>query len=132
MTTFLDPDAINRLMNSEDGPVMRHLAELGTRVQTRAKELVGKDTHRLEQSIVKRFISEGGKGAIAIVALTEYALYHHEGTRPHMIFPVRAKVLAFPASKGSTDMVFARSVMHPGTKPNHFLTDAAAEILGAA
>lgn len=45
---------------------------------------------------------------------------HHEGTRPHMIFPRRqGGRLLFAAADGSS--VFARQVSHPGTKPNPFL-----------
>lgn len=39
------------------------------------------------------------------------------GTKPHIIVPRRAKVLAF--SVGG-QMVFAKRVSHPGTKPNRF------------
>ena len=42
---------------------------------------------------------------------TEYAKYVEEGTRPHVIVPKRAKVLAF---KVGGSMVFARRVNHPG------------------
>lgn len=48
-----------------------------------------------------------------------YALYHHEGTRPHVIRPRTRKALAFPY-RGR--MVFAKVVHHPGTKPNPYLT----------
>lgn len=60
------------------------------------------------------------------------------GTKPHDIVPKRASVLAWAASasgrrlSGSTrtgtksgDMVFARRVRHPGTKPTPFLMPAA-------
>jgi hypothetical protein len=56
----------------------------------------------------------------------DYALYVHEGTRPHMIFPRRpGGVLAFEVD-GRT--VFARSVHHPGTKARPFLRNAATRV----
>lgn len=48
---------------------------------------------------------------------TRYALFVHEGTRPHAITAMRARVLA----NKKTGQMFGRRVMHPGTKPNRFL-----------
>ncbi len=45
-----------------------------------------------------------------------------EGTKPHEIVPVNAKVLAFMGADGS--MVFTRKVNHPGTAPNDFVSRA--------
>jgi hypothetical protein len=50
------------------------------------------------------------------------ALIHHEGTRPHLIVPRKAKALAF-YPRGGTALVFAKRVNHPGTKPNKYLTE---------
>jgi hypothetical protein len=44
------------------------------------------------------------------------------GSRPHVIVPKRARVLAFPGSGGK--MVFASRVNHPGTNPNNFMERA--------
>ncbi|WP_405759431.1 hypothetical protein OG234_13145 [Streptomyces sp. NBC_01420] len=41
-----------------------------------------------------------------------------DGTRPHVIVPRRAKALRFTVGG---DVVFARRVRHPGTRPNDFL-----------
>jgi hypothetical protein len=45
-----------------------------------------------------------------------YAIYVHEGTRPHVILPLRKRALYWP---GAAHPV--RSVQHPGSKPNRFL-----------
>ncbi len=67
----------------------------------------------------------------------KYALWVHEGTRPHTILPIRARALAWEQggsrgyitsrtgrqyyrSKAGT-MVFAARVNHPGTKPKPFM-----------
>jgi len=49
-----------------------------------------------------------------------YALYVHEGTRPHIIRPRTKKALFW---KGAAHPV--KLVHHPGTKPNRFLSEAA-------
>ena len=57
---------------------------------------------------------------IRIGSAMNYALLHHEGSKPHMIKPDRAQVLRF-TSRGR--VMYAHSVMHPGTKPNRYLAD---------
>lgn len=62
------------------------------------------------------------RGAQAdIVAEQSYAMAVHEGSRPHVIRPRRAKVLAWKGAKG---MVFARTVHHPGAKAKPWLLNA--------
>ena len=54
----------------------------------------------------------------SIYPTVKYALPVHEGSRPHVIVPVRKKVLAF---KSGGKMIFAKRVNHPGNKPNPFV-----------
>jgi len=49
-----------------------------------------------------------------------YAIYVHEGTRPHEIRPKDKKVLA----NRRTGQIFGKVVHHPGTKPNPFFIRA--------
>lgn len=49
-----------------------------------------------------------------------YSAAVHEGTRPHLIRPVNAKVLANPR----TGEFFGRLVHHPGTRANPFMARA--------
>ncbi|MEM4497309.1 MAG: HK97 gp10 family phage protein [Nitrososphaerota archaeon] len=51
----------------------------------------------------------------------EYAPYVAFGTRPHVIYPVRAKALRFEVDG---EVVYAKYVHHPGTQPNPFIFDA--------
>lgn len=51
----------------------------------------------------------------------EYAKFVAEGTKPHVIRPKNASALKFQIG-GRT--VFAKSVKHPGTKANPFMSDA--------
>ncbi len=53
-----------------------------------------------------------------------YAKFVVEGTSPHEISPVNGGVLAFQVAG---KMVFTSLVHHPGTKPNKWMDEAAAE-----
>lgn len=66
----------------------------------------------------------GGRGQITLAFVAEQPLakFIIEGTAPHRIEPVTAKALRFFNSSG--DVVFAKSVQHPGTKPNDFVGEA--------
>jgi hypothetical protein len=55
-----------------------------------------------------------------IGSTVEYALAHHEGTKPHIIRPDRAKALRF--TSGSR-IIYSRAVKHPGTRANRYLKD---------
>lgn len=57
----------------------------------------------------------------SVHARTEYAAAVHEGSRPHVIRPRRAKALRFDVG-GRT--VYARLVRHPGTRARPFLRNA--------
>lgn len=90
------------------------------------------------------FAASGFTGDVAYN--TSYALFVHEGTKPHPIEPVNAPLLAFPPSgargvyrggkrvglfefggkKVIVPLVFARRVMHPGTQANPWLERALA------
>jgi HK97 gp10 family phage protein len=70
---------------------------------------------KLAQSIVKQV-----DNLEALVGpLVSYAGFVENGTAPHEIRPIRARVLAFKGSEGK--IVFAPVVHHPGTKPNPFM-----------
>jgi hypothetical protein len=56
--------------------------------------------------------------SVSIYPTVKYALPVHEGSSPHVIVPVRKKMLAF--RKGGK-LIFARRVNHPGNKPNKFV-----------
>jgi hypothetical protein len=78
-----------------------------------------KRTGKLASTIVK----EVSDCKASINVLAPYAMYLVKGTRPHIIRPVNASVLAFQSVSGK--MVFARLVHHPGTKPNPWMQQAA-------
>jgi hypothetical protein len=83
-------------------------------------------TGQLASSIEK----EVGEGEASIEVLAPYAVHVIRGTRPHLIRPVNASVLAFENANGK--MIFSKLVQHPGTKANPFMQQAAQEALDKA
>lgn len=108
------------LLNNPSGSVGRYLARKGRMVAVAARAQVGVRTGALRASIHMRHLRDSRGQFVRIGSALNYALMHHEGTKPHLITPNRAQVLRFV--KGSR-VVYAHAVMHPGTKPNKFLTD---------
>jgi beta-phosphoglucomutase-like phosphatase (HAD superfamily) len=74
-------------------------------------------TERLVRSISKR--SSGLEGEIRVGE--PYGIFVASGTKPHIIRPVRASALRFEVAG---QVVFAKRVQHPGTKPNPFVKRA--------
>jgi hypothetical protein len=112
----------DQTFRSRDSDVGRDLSRRATRVQLGAKASVGVKTGLLKRDITKTWVDTTGDiMTIRVGSNVRHALMHHEGTRPHMIHPTRAKALRFVNKRG--EIVFARAVQHPGTKPNHYLTD---------
>jgi hypothetical protein len=87
---------------------------------------LGRSIREDDQIMAGPFVVTGGVSAGGGAEGVDYALYVHEGTRPHMIFPRRpGGTLAFEMD-GRT--VFAKSVHHPGTKARPFLRNAATRV----
>lgn len=106
--------------NPLDNMVGYYLRRKGMEMVSAAKRKVGKNTGRLRQSISSNYKKRGTVGVLTITANMPYAKDHHEGTRRHVITPKRAQMLRFSAG---SRIVYTRKVEHPGTRPNHFLTD---------
>lgn len=107
-------------LNNTRGPVGRYMFERGLRIMLAAKSQVGVKTGALKASIYMTQYRVPMGQNVKIGSPLNYALMHHEGTKPHVITPNRAEVLRFP-SRGR--IVYTRVVRHPGTKPNKYLAD---------
>lgn len=116
----IDGAAVDEFL-SRDGPVGAFMMIRSQVVQDAARLDCPKRTGKLSESIVKRFFDTPGTFSVAIAALQPYAVYVHEGTRPHIILPVKAQALRW--YDASHNPVFASIVHHPGTKPHRFLSD---------
>lgn len=132
----LDSRAIADLLRGPQGPTARYLSLLAERVQVAAKRRVGYDANKppgeqggahLRDTIVKRITVSLGGVEVLVGSEHPIAYLHHEGTEPHEIRARNASVLHFTLPDGTE--VFVRSVHHPGTRPNRYLTDAMKEVV---
>lgn len=122
----LDRAALNRQLSRAS----RTELEISSRmVVNRAKVLAPVDTGRLRASIrVESRRSLGFRTIYTVGSDVEYAAMVNDGTRPHVIRPRRAQVLRFQVGG---QVVFARVVNHPGTRPRPFLDRALREVASA-
>lgn len=121
-TLQIDKGEIVKLTTGPGMPVIRLVNQLARRVTNSAKQRTPVNTGNLRNSIHQEPVRvTGSVVSFSVVADADYASYVHDGTRPHVIYPKNAKVLAFSA--GGT-MVFASKVNHPGTKARPFLRNA--------
>jgi hypothetical protein len=116
----------------EPQPVLRTM-QIGT--VREAKILVHRKTGHLGRSIVPGTITATDA---TVEARTPYAATLELGSRPHIIRPVKAKVLAWGGTRrlsgtlasGSKPTHFAAIVHHPGTKPYPYLVPGAKKAVG--
>lgn len=103
------------------GMTARHLHKIANRIQQGARRQVGVKTGALKNSIrIEHFKAPGG-AAVKVGSNLHYAYLHHEGSRPHLITPNDPNgILVF--SKGAR-VIRAKQVMHPGSRPNRYLSD---------
>lgn len=117
--TLYEPE-LEHLKNAPDGDVGIYLRKRGEAIIVAAKRQVGVDTGALRESI-KMVHNRGFSGQyIQIGSDLNYAYMHHEGTRPHIERPNTHKMMRF--TSGSR-VIYTHQVMHPGTRPNRFLSD---------
>jgi hypothetical protein len=107
-------------INAPTGKVGRYVKARGRAIVVAAKSQVGVKTGALRKSITMNHSSYKYGHKLWIGSKLTYAYLHHEGSRPHLIVPKRAEFLRF--SKGSR-VIYSRAVMHPGTRPNRYLSD---------
>lgn len=134
---IMDPGALQSFISSPQGPIVKSLIRRGTLVQNAAKlqirlghvgggeKGVKGALGNLRNTIVKRTLPPDGTTQAPFVRVGSahpIALIHHNGTRPHIIRPRKAKMLRFYSQKGGA-FVFRSVVHHPGTRPNRYLTD---------
>lgn len=120
MTKFVpDRGEIQRLLHGRDGMVARDMMKRAVKVQAGAIRQAHKRTGRLARSIHTEPFFRPLTG-VYIGSNVRYAMLHHEGARKHPIEAKPGRMLTF-TSNGRR--VYARKVLHPGTRPNRFLTD---------
>lgn len=103
------------------GMVAGHLHKIANRIQQGARRQAGVRTGALRNSIVIGHFMAPGGAAVRVGSKLPYAYLHHEGSKPHVITPKEPDgVLIF--RKGAR-VITSKMVMHPGTKPNRYLSD---------
>jgi hypothetical protein len=125
-TVVIRKPELDYVLNNPEGMVGRYLAKKGKEVEVLAKAQVGVRTGALRASIHMRHMRDPRGQYVMVGSRLNYALAHHEGTKPHLIVADKAKVLRFV--KGAS-IVYAHSVMHPGTKANRYLSDNLRKVL---
>jgi hypothetical protein len=77
---YIDPDKLAAYVRDGGGPILRDLDRRASRVQAGARRQVGKDTRRLERSIVKRQgVDAKGPFILVVSEGVPYGYWHHEG-----------------------------------------------------
>jgi hypothetical protein len=121
ITVVFRPAELDTLLNAPGGAVGRDLNSRARRVMVAAKAQAGEDTGRLKKSIHVRNHNRTGTGqSIEVGSSLNYAVLHHNGTRPHLMVVNRDKVFRF--TSGSR-VIYTHTIRHPGTQPNRYLTD---------
>ena len=113
-------DRVRFVLRDPGGLVYPYIKDKTEEVVRLSKVQVGVDTGALRDSISYRMRAGAGPVASRVTAHDRKALMHHEGTKPHII-EGKTKTLKF--ADGPT-VIYRKRVMHPGTKPNRFLTDS--------
>jgi hypothetical protein len=106
------------------GPVYIGVNRFANRVLVRAQAHAPERTGALKRSLRKIAVFTPRGMTFQVGSDLDYAEAVHEGTRRHVIRPRNGKVMAFDVG-GRT--VFARQVVHPGSKGDPFLRRALAE-----
>jgi hypothetical protein len=116
----LDKAQLSGSLNSPRGELGRYLVARAQELIAAARIQVGADTGKLRASIHIRKHSRSATGQYMEIGTTgvDYALVHHEGSRPHVI--VRDTPMRF--SSGGR-VIYTHAVVHPGTRPNKYLSD---------
>lgn len=136
MNAILDATDLNRAVANAilglDAGVEGGLREAAELVEQSAKaehgytDRSGDLTRSIEAQPVTGAFYAHNQGA-DVSADAGHAKFVHGGTKPHVIRARKAKALAFKFGIGGGHpgiTVFARSVNHPGTEPEPFLTEA--------
>jgi hypothetical protein len=106
-------------LRGPSGIVWKYMSRRGKLALEAAKKQVGVRTGALRMSINMKHLANATGQYIWIGSNKSYAYIHHEGSRPHLITPSRASTLRFTSG---ARIIYSRAVLHPGTRPNRYLS----------
>jgi hypothetical protein len=110
-------DYVLKEANGTTGRALRKQAE---KVREAARLRVGARSGALKLSLEITHSRAVNGQEYSVGSSLSYAYMVHEGTSPHEIHGRTGGVLRFTSK---SRIVYSRSVMHPGTRPNRYLTD---------
>lgn len=113
-------DQLFRARRGIRGAVMSEMDKAAETVKDKMRELAPVDSGNLRDSIA--VVKQGGDRWSIGPVNVPYAAAQEYGAKPHIIIASPGKVLAFQVG-GSTR--FAKSVKHPGNKPQPYIRPAA-------
>jgi hypothetical protein len=113
-------NALRAELQTPSGDLWKYLEVQGRKAVAAAKRQVGVKTGALRKSIHMKHLANATGQYLWIGSDKNYAYIHHEGSRPHIITPSRAKALRFTSGRR---VVYTRMVKHPGTRPNRYLSN---------
>lgn len=103
--------------------VHKMLYDIGVEVKGEAIERAPVKTGALRDGItIFDDLFDDGIVEVGNTAAVSYAVYVHEGTKPHKISARKAPALRTPYGP-------RKSVQHPGSKPNPYLKEAVEELI---
>lgn len=123
VSSHINYPVLERVLFGPGGYARRVTESAAKRIARRARVLAPVRTGRLRRSIAATEAARTGKAEMTaeVTASAAHAVFVHEGTRRHVIKARTGGALRF---NHNGQLVFARSVDHPGTSPNRFLTQA--------
>ena len=113
----IDQSRLQRLLSAVGGPGDRLLRRKAERVAALARQYSAS-----HGSIPDGIVVGPAQGkSIKVISTHPATIWVHNGTRPHLIRPRRARALRFVVDG---QVVFAKVVRHPGWRGDPFLTKA--------
>lgn len=105
------------------GPIGSDMRRRKRTLGFRARQSVGVKTGRLRADIKDKeiVVADGLEFQVGNWG-SKYAAAHHEGAGPHIIVPKSGNPIGRLVFDVGGKTVFAKSVQHPGNKPNHYLS----------
>jgi hypothetical protein len=118
-----------RFVNDPDGPIRRDLRRRATLVQQYQIRRAPRRTGRLVSTSRKRETSRGPlRPAVEVIigrdGFTDYLGYILFGTHAHVIRAIPNRPNAHLRFVVGGRVVFAKEVLHPGTRANNFVRDS--------
>lgn len=110
---------LDHLLNQPSGPVGKHMKTIGLKTLAGAKAMAGYRTGELRAKLYMKHKRKGRYQYVEVGSKAKHAYMHHQGTKRHLIRPDNGRILRFNVGG---QVVYARKTLHPGTKPNPFLT----------